>query len=173
LYLVQKRQTVLLPLAEALQQTADHVQICTVCGNYDSVQPCAICQDQNRDQRSLCVVEDVGALWAMERSGAFHGQYHVLGGLLSALDGIGPDDLRLPSLRSRIEKNGIAELILATPATIDGQTTAHYIVDYLQDMPVTLCALAHGVPIGGSLDHLDDGTITAALKARHSMGRGS
>lgn len=166
LHLVEKRDTLLTPLAAALSGVADTVKTCPVCGNFDSVAPCSICADPGRDRTQICVVEDVGALWAMERAGVFRGRYHVLGGLLSALDGIGPDELRLGSLRARVAAEGVAEVILATPATVDGQTTAHTIADMLVGSGAAVTGLAHGVPVGGALDYLDDGTITAALKAR-------
>ena len=166
LHLVDKREALLQPLAQAMADAADKVKTCSVCGNYDSIDPCSICRDDRRDGTALCVVEDVGALWAMERTGAFRGRYHVLGGLLSALDGVGPEDLGLPRLAQRASAPEIREVILATPATVEGQTTAHYIADHLAGAGVTVSGLAHGVPVGGELDYLDDGTISAALRAR-------
>lgn len=168
LHLVEKRETLLLPLAKALNAVGDSVKTCSVCGNFDSVDPCSICTDPRRDQSILCVVEGVGSLWAMERAGVFSGRYHVLGGLLSALDGIGPDDLGLGRLRARLD-GSVREVVVATPATVEGQTTAHYIADFLADCGITVSGLAHGVPVGGELDYLDDGTIGAALRARRSF----
>ncbi|MCA1909533.1 MAG: recombination mediator RecR [Magnetospirillum sp.] len=169
LHLVEKRETLLLPLTQALAAVGETVKTCSVCGNFDSRDPCSICVDDKRDPTILCVVEGVGSLWAMERTGMFRGRYHVLGGLLSALDGIGPDDLGLPSLRGRLADGAVREVVLATPATVDGQTTAHYIAEYLAGSGVAVTALAHGVPVGGELDYLDDGTIGAALRARRSF----
>lgn len=169
LHLVEKRETLLLPLTQALVAVGETVKTCSVCGNYDSRDPCSICCDDKRDPTILCVVEGVGSLWAMERTGMFRGRYHVLGGLLSALDGIGPDDLGLPALRGRLVDGSVREVVLATPATVDGQTTAHYIAEYLAGSGVAVTALAHGVPVGGELDYLDDGTIGAALRARRSF----
>ena len=169
LHLVDKREALLQPLAQAMADAADKVKTCSVCGNYDSIDPCSICRDDRRDGTALCVVEDVGALWAMERTGAFRGRYHVLGGLLSALDGVGPEDLGLPRLAQRASAPEIREVILATPATVEGQTTAHYIADHLAGAGVTVSGLAHGVPVGGELDYLDDGTISAALRARRAF----
>ncbi len=166
LHLVDKREILMEPLARALAEAAATVRTCPICGNFDSVEPCAICADPTRDPTQLCVVEDVGSLWAMERTGAFSGRYHVLGGLLSALDGIGPDDLGIEDLRRRAGDGTIKEIILATPATVEGQTTAHYIADRLHGVGLTVTGLAHGVPVGGELDYLDDGTISAALRAR-------
>lgn len=165
LALVEKRDLLMVPLAEALAHAAERVKTCPVCGNFDTTEPCSICADDRRDPTLLCVVEDVASLWAMERTGMFRGRYHVLGGLLSALDGIGPDDLGIGKLVRRAGE-GVAEIILATPATVEGQTTAHYIADRLAGGGVIVSGLAHGVPVGGELDYLDDGTISAALKAR-------
>lgn len=169
LHLVDKREILLQPLAQALAEVADKVKTCPVCGNYDSIQPCSICADPRRDGTLLCVVEDVGALWAMERTNAFRGRYHVLGGLLSALDGIGPDELGIPKLVQRVGDDGVREIILATPATVEGQTTAHTIAERLAGRGVTVSGLAHGVPVGGTIDYLDDGTISAALRARRAF----
>ena len=169
LHLVEKREALLLPLAQAMARVAQTVKTCSVCGNFDSVDPCTLCGDPRRDSSLLCVVEGVGSLWAMERTGVYHGRYHVLGGLLSALDGIGPDDLRLPALRARVREGTVREVILATPATVEGQTTAHYIVEYLAGCGAALTGLAHGVPVGGELDYLDDGTIGTALRARRRL----
>jgi recombination protein RecR len=148
---------------------ADKVVTCGICGNFDSIDPCAICSDPRRDDALICVVEDVAALWALERTGAFRGRYHVLGGLLSALDGIGPDDLGVEKLAARAGNGTVTEVILATPATVEGQTTAHYIADRLGPLGVSVSGLAHGVPVGGELDYLDDGTISMALRARRSF----
>ena len=169
LHLVDKRDTVMVPLAEAMADAAAKVRICPVCGNFDTVEPCAICTDAKRDQTAICVVEDVASLWAMERSGCFAGRYHVLGGLLSALDGIGPEDLGITRLVERVRRDEIGEIILATPATVEGQTTAHYLADRLAATGAAISGLAHGVPIGGELDYLDDGTISAALRARRAF----
>jgi recombination protein RecR len=169
LHLVEKREVLLQPLAQALADAAEKVKTCSVCGNYDSIDPCAICRDDRRDGTVLCVVEDVGALWAMERTNAFRGRYHVLGGLLSALDGVGPEDLGIQRLTARALTDGVTEIILATPATVEGQTTAHYIADCLHGAGITVSGLAHGVPVGGELDYLDDGTISAALRARRAF----
>lgn len=169
LHLVDKREVLLQPLAQAMADAAEKVKTCSVCGNYDSVDPCSICRDERREATVLCVVEDVGALWAMERTGAFRGRYHVLGGLLSALDGVGPEELGIPRLVERASAPQVSEIILATPATVEGQTTAHYIADRLTTANVTVSGLAHGVPVGGELDYLDDGTISAALRARRAF----
>ncbi len=166
LHLLDRRETLLAPLAQALSEAAATVLPCSVCGNLDSRDPCAICADPRRDATILCVVESVADLWALERSGAFAGRYHVLGGVLSALDGVGPDDLNIASLIARAGGAAVREVILATGATVDGQTTAHYLTDRLADRDVTVSRLAHGVPVGGELDYLDDGTLTAAIKAR-------
>ncbi|CAA7620840.1 recombination mediator RecR [Magnetospirillum sp. SS-4] len=166
LRLVERRETLLIPLAGALAEAAARVRACSVCGNFDTIDPCAICADPRRDDSLLCVVEDVAGLWAMERTGSFKGRYAVLGGLLSALDGIGPEDLGIARLVERAGDGRVGEVILATPATVEGQTTAHYIAERLARCGVSVTGLAHGVPVGGELDHLDDGTITAALRAR-------
>ena len=157
-----------LPLANAMQRVADTARECLNCGNIGTQDICDICQSEKRATGEICVVEDVADLWAMERAGVFKGRYHVLGGTLSALDGIGPEDLRIPRLKDRVTSESITEVILALNATIDGQTTAHYIADELGD-GVSVTSLAQGVPIGGELDYLDDGTITAALKARKAL----
>ena len=165
LTLLRRREALMLPLADALAKAAAEVKSCTICGNLDARDPCGVCADERRDPAQLCVVEQVADLWAMERAGAFRGRYHVLGGTLSALDGIGPDELGIPKLAARVAEGGITEVVMALPATVDGQTTAHYIADQLETR-VDLTSLAQGVPIGGELDYLDDGTITAALNAR-------
>ena len=167
LHLLKRRETVLLPLAAALRSAADAIRTCSVCGNLDTSDPCSICADPKRDAGLICVVEEVGDLWAIERSGAFKGRYHVLGGVLSALEGIGPDDLNIAKLVERARD--AREVVLATNATVEGQTTAHYISDRLAGTPAAVTRLAHGVPVGGELDYLDDGTLTAALRARRAV----
>lgn len=167
LHLIKKRSQQLIPLAEAMQRVGATVRACLSCGNISTGDTCDICQSEKRATGQICVVEDVADLWAMERSQVFKGRYHVLGGTLSALDAIGPDELRIPKLIDRIRDENITEIILALGATIDGQTTAHYIADQLPGVTVT--SLAQGVPVGGELDYLDDGTITAALNARKAL----
>ena len=169
LHLVKNRDQLLGPLAESLRAAADTVSVCSTCGNVDSTDPCFICADESRDLERICVVQDVADLWALERAGAFTGRYHVLGGTLSALDGVGPDDLAIPQLVARVRASAIREVILALNATVDGQTTAHYISDRLAGSGADISRLAHGVPVGGELDYLDDGTLTAALKARRPV----
>ncbi|MDH3476109.1 MAG: recombination mediator RecR [Rhodospirillales bacterium] len=166
LHLMKRRESLMMPLAESLRQAAERLRSCGRCGNLDSSDPCAICADARRDSTVICVVEEVGDLWAIERSGAFKGLYHVLGGTLSALDGRGPEDLRLDALSARAGAPEVTEVILALSATVDGQTTGHYIAERLAGSGVTVSRLAHGVPVGGELDYLDDGTLTAALQAR-------
>ncbi len=166
LVLLKKRGALMAPLAQAMAQVAISARDCQTCGNIGTSETCAICADDRRATGELCVVEDVADLWAMERGGAFKGRYHVLGGTLSALDAVGPDDLRIPRLVARVGDEGIREVILALNATVDGQTTAHYIADTLAQTGVQITSLAQGVPIGGELDYLDDGTIGAALRAR-------
>ncbi|WP_299673635.1 recombination mediator RecR [uncultured Roseobacter sp.] len=168
LHLIRKRSLLLTPLADVMQTVAATARECLNCGNVGTLDVCDICTSEKRANGELCVVEDVADLWAMERAGVFKGRYHVLGGTLSALDAIGPDDLRIPRLIDRVPSENITEVILALNATIDGQTTAHYIADRL-DGQVTLTSLAQGVPIGGELDYLDDGTISAALRARKAL----
>lgn len=165
LHLIRKRAALLRPLAEAMVAVADSARECLNCGNVGTEDICEICRSEARGNGLICVVEDVSDLWAMERANVFTGRYHVLGGTLSALDGVGPDQLRIPQLLTRIEAEGVTEVILALNATVDGQTTAHYIADRLEGR-VALSSLAQGVPIGGELDYLDDGTISAALNAR-------
>lgn len=174
LHLMTKRDSLMTPLAEAMKEAALKVQECEICGNLDSASPCNICSNGKRDQKIICVVEHVSDLWALERAGVFSGLYHILGGTLSALDGIGPDDLNVEGLLSRVQAGGVVEVILAMNATIDGQTTAHYLTDRLEDMEMPeqtlqISRLAHGVPVGGELDYLDDGTLAAALKSRRSV----
>ncbi|MBG52522.1 MAG: recombination protein RecR [Alphaproteobacteria bacterium] len=169
LHLVKKKQTLLEPLAVAMADAAEKAVICTTCGNVDTQDPCGICRDPRREPAGLCVVEDVGDLWALERAGAHKGRYHVLGGTLSALDGIGPEDLSIGALIDRAAKPEIREVVLAMNATVDGQTTAHYITDRLGECDVSITRLAHGVPVGGELDYLDDGTLAAAMKSRRPV----
>lgn len=169
LHLIRKRGLLLAPLADSLHQVAISARECLNCGNIGVTEICEICESEKRATGVLCIVEDVSDLWAMERGGAFKGRYHVLGGTLSALDSVGPDDLHIPKLVDRIKAEQITEVILALNATIDGQTTAHYIADQIEGLDVTLTSLAQGVPIGGELDYLDDGTISAALKARKAF----
>lgn len=169
LFLLKRKDQTMIPLAHALADTADRVRACSACGNLDTADPCGICRDGARDGGAICVVEDVADLWALERTASFKGRYHVLGGTLSALDGVGPDDLRIPELVKRAEADGVREVILATNATVDGQTTAHYIADRLHGTGVKVSGLAHGVPVGGELDYLDDGTLAAALKDRRPV----
>lgn len=166
LYLIKRRETLMEPLARALGQAAAAIRVCSTCGNVDTTDPCSICADTRRDPSLICVVEDVGDLWAIERTASYRGRYHVLGGTLSAIDGIGPEELNIVSLVARARAEAVKEVILATNATVDGQTTGHYVVERLADCGVDVSRLAHGVPMGGELDYLDDGTLTAALKAR-------
>ena len=169
LHLIKRRTGLLEPLAQALAAAADSIRQCGVCGNVDTVDPCAICVDERRDEGIICVVEDVADLWALERTAAFNGRYHVLGGTLSALDGRGPDELNIDALVSRAGAETVKEIILATSATVEGQTTAHYLTDRLAKCGAVVSRLAHGVPVGGELDYLDDGTLSAALKARRPL----
>src|SRR3984885_9743151 len=166
LHLIKKREPLMAPLASALQTALDTVQICRVCGSIDSKNPCTVCTDQRRDQSVIVVVADVADLWALERAGAISARYHVLGGTLSPLDGIGPGDLTIDALVSRAHDPAVKEVILALNATVDGQTTAHYITDLLTDAEVKVTRLAHGVPVGGELDYLDEGTLAAAMRSR-------
>ncbi|MDH5722604.1 MAG: recombination mediator RecR [Alphaproteobacteria bacterium] len=169
LHLLSKRGGLMVPLAEALKNTAENIKNCHICNTLDMTDPCQICRDIKRDKRQICVVAQVSDVWAIERTGAFKGTYHVLGGLLSALDGIGPEDLGIERLKLRLEemegKEG-QEVILALSATVDGQSTAHYIADILWPLGIKVSRLAHGMPVGGELDYLDDGTITTALRSR-------
>lgn len=166
LHLLSKRESAMLPLAHALEEAARNVKECLRCGNLDMTEPCSICRDEKRQRQQICVVAQVSDVWAIERTASFKGVYHVLGGLLSALDGIGPDELRIRELVNRARDEKPEEIILAMSATVDGQSTAHYIVDQLTGTDVKITRLAHGVPVGGELDYLDDGTITTALKSR-------
>ena len=166
LALLKSREALMAPLIEALRAAADNVASCAECGNLDTVAPCAVCRDETRERSVICVVEAVADLWALERSGAFRGLYHVLGGTLSALDGVGPDDLNVAALLRRARSEAVREVILALGTTVDGQTTGHYLADRLAECDVAITRLAQGVPMGGELDYLDDGTLEAALKAR-------
>lgn len=166
LQLIKKKDQLLVPLAEAMGVAVEKVGVCSVCGTVDTTDPCAICTDPKRDQTVLVVVEDVADLWALERAAAINARYHVLGGTLSPLDGVGPEDLNIDSLIERCQASEISEVILAINATVEGQTTAHYIMDRLAGTNVNVTRLAHGVPVGGELDYLDEGTLAQALKAR-------
>lgn len=169
LHLVRKRESLMTPLSEALLVAREKIVTCSSCGTIDTRDPCAICDDPKRDPSVICVVEDVGDLWALERAHAIKGRYHVLGGVLSALDGVGPGELNLNSLKTRCETPEVTEVILATNATVEGQSTAHYIMDLLKDCAVNISQLAHGVPVGGELDYLDDGTLTEAIRSRKKI----
>jgi|TARA_R100000049_G_C1904642_1_gene53634 recombination protein RecR len=166
LSLVKKREMLLVPLAAALTEVADAVKVCSTCGNIDTADPCSICTDPRRDRSLIVVVEDVADLWALERAAAISAQYHVLGGTLSALDGVGPDALQIPKLIERAHSDEVREVILAVNATVEGQTTAHYLMEQLSGLGVTVSRLASGVPIGGELDYLDEGTLSAAMRQR-------
>jgi recombination protein RecR len=169
LYLLKRREALMEPLAMTIAAAAQNVRPCSECGNLDGADPCAICRDARREGDVICVVEEVADLWAIERSGAFKGRYHVLGGTLSALEGVGPEELRISGLLERVKSGGAREVILALNATVEGQTTAHYIADRLAPLGVRVSRLAHGVPLGGELDYLDEGTLSAALAARQSV----
>ncbi len=169
LHMVKRPGELMGPLADALSGAAAAIRTCSDCGNLDSVDPCRVCADGERDRSIICVIEDVADLWALERTASFGGLYHVLGGTLSALDGVGPDDLHIGKLLDRARDPAVAEVILATNATVAGQTTAHYITERLEGAGVKISRLAHGVPVGGELDYLDDGTLTAALKSRREV----
>lgn len=166
LALLDKRESLLNPLITALENAERSVVVCGACGNLDASDPCGLCVSSKRDDSKLCVVEDIASLWALERAGIYSGRYHVLGGVLSPLDGVGPEDLSVSNLVSRAAESFVAEVILALSATVEGQTTAHYLIDRLGDSDVIITKLAQGVPIGGELDYLDDGTLGAALQAR-------
>lgn len=168
LHLLKNRESLMRPLSQALGIAADVIVECSQCHNLDTVAPCSICANRSREASVLCIVEDISDLWAIEKTGAFKGYYHVLGGTLSALDGIGPEDLSIPHLLQRA-RQGVKEVIIALNATIDGQTTAHYLSDCLQSAGVTTTQLAHGVPIGGQIDYMDDGTLATALKSRKAV----
>ncbi len=169
LHLMKKREGALEPLLAALQQVAANLSTCGTCGNLDTANPCAICRDTRRDDRWLCVVEEVADLWALDRSRLFPGRFHVLGGRLSALEGVRPEDLAIETLVSRIAGGGIDEVVLAMNATLEGQTTAHYLAERLEKFPIRLTQLAHGLPVGGELDYLDEGTLAQALRARRPV----
>jgi len=169
LHLVKRKESLMQPLAEAMRAAAERIRACSICGNLDTDDPCALCRDPRRDPHLLCVVEDVADLWAIERTAAFRGRYHVLGGTLSALEGIGPEDLRIDALIARASGGEVKELILALNATVEGQTTAHYVTDRLAGTGVAVSRLAHGVPVGGELDYLDEGTLSAALAQRRPL----
>lgn len=169
LHLVKKKDQLMGPLADAMAIAHERVRVCSCCGNIDTVDPCTVCTDERRDRSVIIVVEDVSDLWALERAGAMSAAYHVLGGTLSPLDGIGPDDLNIRGLVDRVAAGGVREIIIAVNATVEGQTTAHYLTDQLAGFDVRITRLAHGVPVGGELDYLDDGTLSAALRARTSI----
>jgi recombination protein RecR len=166
LHLIKKREPLMAPLSAALQAAIEKIEVCHTCGNIDTKNPCTVCTDAQRDRSVLVVVADVADLWALERAGALHARYHVLGGTLSPLDGVGPQDLTIDALISRAHDPAVKEVILALNATVDGQTTAHYITDLLHDSNVIVTRLAHGVPVGGELDYLDEGTLSAAIRSR-------
>ena len=169
LHLMKKREAALQPLLAALQNVSEKLSTCSICGNIDTRDPCGICADPRRDEKSLCVVEEVADLWALDRSRLFPGRYHVLGGRLSALEGVRPEDLAIDSLVKRVAEGGIDEVVLAMNATLEGQTTAHYLAERLEKFPIRLTQLAHGLPVGGELDYLDEGTLQAALRARTAI----
>jgi len=169
LHLVKRKESLMQPLADAMRAAAERIRACGICGNLDTEDPCGLCRDPRRDPHVLCVVEDVADLWAIERTAAFRGRYQVLGGTLSALEGIGPEDLRIDALIARATGGEVRELILALNATVEGQTTAHYVTDRLAGTSVAVTRLAHGVPVGGELDYLDEGTLSAALAQRRPL----
>lgn len=169
LHLIKNREVLLSSLTRALEDAAQNITLCSTCGNIDTNDPCNVCCNPRRSDAQICVVEDVADLWALERNPSYNGRFHVLGGTLSALDGVGPEDLNIPGLLKRAKCDGVMEVILATNATVDGQTTAHYIAERLSDLNIKISGLAHGVPVGGELDYLDEGTLSAALKARHPV----
>ena len=169
LHLLKKKDSILLPLIEAMQKVADNIKKCPICGNFDTQIPCSVCSNTTRDLETLCVVQDVADLWAMERIGTYKGQYHILGGVLSALDGITPEDLNIETLFQRLNNGQIKEVILALPATIDGQITSHYLISRFKEYPIKTTTLAQGIPIGAELDYMDDGTIQMALNARKEI----
>jgi recombination protein RecR len=170
LHLLRRREGALVPLLDALASVNARMRTCQTCGNVDTIDPCGICSDPRRDARALCVVEDVADLWALDKSRLFPGRFHVLGGRLSALDGVRPEDLSIAQLVARVAAGGIDEVVLAMNATLEGQTTAHYVAERLETFPVRLTQLAHGLPVGGELDYLDEGTLAQALRARRPLG---
>ncbi len=169
LQLLKKRETALLSLIESLQNVADNIKTCEICGNYDTTSPCSVCSSSSRDNKIICVVQDVADLWAMERVAQFKGKYHVLGGILSALEGVVPEDLNIESLLQRVETDGVQELILALPATVDGQITSHYLSSRLKNTGVKITTLAQGIPMGAELDYMDEGTLQLALNSRKTL----
>ena len=169
LHLMKRREAALQPLLAALQTVSEKLSTCSTCGNVDTSDPCGICSDPRRDEKSLCVVEEVSDLWALDRSRLFPGRYHVLGGRLSALEGVRPEDLSIDKLVKRVAAGGVDEVVLAMNATLEGQTTAHYLAERLEKYPVRLTQLAHGLPVGGELDYLDEGTLAQALRARRPV----
>lgn len=169
LHLIKNRESLLSTLTLALEDAAQNITLCSTCGNLDTCDPCNVCNNPKRNDTQICVVEDVADLWALERNPSYSGRFHVLGGTLSALDGVGPEDLNVPRLLQRAKSDLVMEVILATNATVDGQTTAHYISERLSELNIKISGLAHGVPVGGELDYLDEGTLSAALKARHPV----
>ena len=170
LYLLKKREAAMGPLLNALAAVNERLQTCGICNNVDTINPCSICADPRRDARALCVVEEVSDLWALDKSRLFPGRFHVLGGRLSALEGVRPEDLAIDTLVRRVEAGGVDEVVLAMNATLEGQTTAHYIAERLERFPIRLTQLAHGLPVGGELDYLDEGTLAQALRARRPLG---
>ncbi len=169
LQLIKKKESLLLPLIESMNEVAANIQTCEICGNFDTTSPCSVCASEKRDGTLLCVVQDVADLWAMERVSMFKGRYHVLGGVLSAMEGIGPEDLSVEPLLRRIDNEGVKEVILALPATIDGQITSHYLSSRLKDSAVKITTLAQGIPMGAELDYMDEGTIQLALDSRRTL----
>ncbi len=169
LHMIKKRENVIPELITALQDVYDNIKVCEVCGNYDTNSPCSICSSTLRENQTLCVVQDISDLWALERGGLYKGKYHILGGILSAIEGVTPDDLNIDKLLQRISSENITEIILALPATVDGQITMHYISSLLKDKDVKISTLAQGIPVGGELDYMDDGTIKLALDMRKQL----
>lgn len=169
LYLLKKRENIIPQLIKSLQDVYDNIKVCDVCGNYDTQSPCSICASTNRENHVLCVIQDISDLWALERGGLYKGKYHILGGVLSAIDGITPEDLNIDKLLDRVSNEDITEIILALPATVDGQITMHYISSLLKDKNIKVSTLAQGIPVGGELDYLDDGTIKLALDMRKQL----
>lgn len=169
LHLIKKKETALIPLIDAMQNVAENIKTCEICGNFDTTSPCSVCSSEKREKSTICVIQDVADLWAMERTGFYHGQYHVLGGVLSALDGVTPEDLNIESLLKRATDPETSEIVLALPATIDGQITTHYLVSKLKMSNVKVTTLAQGIPVGAELDYMDEGTIQLALNSRKEM----